>query len=151
MTTNHIFVGCDAHAKTLVNMIAINREPAEQRTVANTRSGRQKLIGILKGKAAQLGARIAVVYEASGQGFILHDELKAAGIDCYVLAPTKIERSSKLKQNKRDKPDAERQLDIIRAHVLAGTALPAGWGAQAANPPERGTGGKRHERGGKLG
>jgi transposase len=151
MTTNNIFVGCDAHAKTLVNMIAVNREPAEQRIVANTHSGRQRLIAVLKGKAAQLGgARMAVTYEASGQGFILHDELRAAGIECYVLAPTKIERSNKLKRNKRDKSDAERQLDLLRAHILAGTQLPAVWVPDAQTRDDRETVRTRHDVGEKL-
>jgi transposase len=66
------------------------------------------------------------------------------------LAPTKIERSSKLKQNKRDKPDAERQLDIIRAHVLAGTALPAVWVPDAQTRDDRETVRMRHDVGEKL-
>src|SRR5207249_3804926 len=104
------------------------------------RIGRQKLIAILKAKAAQWGgARMAVVYEASGQGFILHDDLTAAGIECYVLAPTRIERSSKLKRNKRDKSDAERLLDIVRGHILAGTELPAVWVPDAQTRDDRET------------
>jgi len=97
-TTNVICVGCDSHEKTLVNWIGVNREAGQQRILANSRSGRSKLIVILKEKAAAVGgARIVLAYEASGQGFMLHDELTAAGIECYVLAPTKIERSSKHK------------------------------------------------------
>ena len=126
--TNLISIGCDLHDKTLVNQIAINREVSQQRIVSNTRGGRSRLIAMLGEKARTLGgARIVLVYEASAQGFILHDELRAAGIECYVLAPTKIERSNKHKRNKNDKSDAERLVDIIRGHVLAGTPLPAVW------------------------
>jgi transposase len=126
--TNCIFVGCDLHEKTLVNRISVNREPAEKRTVGNTVSGRRKLIAMLKQKAKEWGgARIVFVYEASGQGFILCDQLRAAGIDCHVLAPTKIERSSKQKRNKNDDRDADRLLDIVRGHELAGTKLPSVW------------------------
>jgi transposase len=49
-----------------------------------------------------------VVYEASGNGFILCDELKKAGMESHVIAPNKIERSSKQKRNKNDDRDAER-------------------------------------------
>ena len=126
--TNLISIGCDLHDKTLVNQIAINREVSQQRIVSNTRGGRSRLIAMLGEKARTLGgARIVLVYEASAQGFILHDELRAAGIECYVLAPTKIERSNKHKRNKNDKSDAERLVDIIGGHVLAGTPLPAVW------------------------
>ena len=37
--------------------------------------------------------RVIFAYEASGQGFGLHDELRGAGIECYVLAPTKLAKS----------------------------------------------------------
>ena len=125
---NFIFVGCDLHEKTLVNRIAVNREPCEKRTYANTAPGRAKLIAQLKQRAESLGgARIVFAYEASGQGFLLCDQLRAAGIECHVLAPTKIERSSKQKRNKNDDGDARRLLDIVRGHVLAGTKLPAVW------------------------
>jgi len=125
---NFIFVGCDLHEKTLVLRIAVNREPAEKRTFGNTVTGRLKLIAMLKQKAEEWGgARIVFAYEASGQGFILCDQLRAAGIDCHVLAPTKIERSSKQKRNKNDDRDADRLLDIVRGHELAGTKLPAVW------------------------
>ena len=125
---NVICVGCDSHEKTLVNKIAVNREAPQQLNVSGRRSGRQKLIAVLKQKAEEVGgARIVLAYEASSQGFVLHDELKAAGIECYVLAPSKIERSPQQKLNKSDKKDGKRMLDIVRSHVLAGTELPAVW------------------------
>ena len=125
---NVIAVGCDSHEKILVNKIAVNREAPEQLNISSRRAGRQKLIAVLKRKAQEVGgARIALAYEASSQGFILHDELTAAGIECYVLAPTKIERSPQQKLNKSDKKDGKRLLDIVRSHVLAGSELPAVW------------------------
>lgn len=125
---NVIFVGCDSHEKILVNKIAVNRGAPEQLQISSRRSGRQKLIAVLKRKAQEIGgARIVLAYEASSQGFILHDELRAAGIECHVLAPTKIERSHQQKLNKNDKKDGKRLLDIVRSHVLAGSELPAVW------------------------
>ena len=127
-STNCIFVGCDLHEKTLVNRIAVNREDAQKRTFSNTVTGRAKMIGLLKQQAGSLGgARIFCVYEASGQGFILCDQLQAAGIECWVLAPTKIVRSNKEKRNKNDDRDADGLLGIVRGHVLAGTKLPSVW------------------------
>jgi len=126
--SNYIFVGCDSHDKTLVNRIAVNREEGQKKNFAANRSGRRKLIEHLK-KGSELagGAEVVVVYEASGNGFVLCDELKAAGLQCHVLAPTKIERSSKQKKNKNDDVDARRLLDIVRGHYLAGTTMPAVW------------------------
>lgn len=125
---NYIFVGCDVHDKSLVVRIALNRDAGEKKRFSATRAGRQRLIAELKALRAQMGeAVVAVAYEASGSGFILNDELKAAGFDCHVLAPTKIERSSKQKRNKNDDRDADRLLEILRGHYLAGNKMPSVW------------------------
>jgi transposase len=121
-------VACDLHDKTLVLMIARGREAAETLTLANTRSGRQKLIRRLQEQSqADQGVRVIFAYEASGQGFGLHDELTAAGIECHVLAPTKIARSPQQGRRKTDHQDAELLLQLLRGHVLAGNPLPSVW------------------------
>lgn len=126
--SNYIFVGCDSHEKTLVNKIAHNEGSVETKRVSGNRAGRQKLITYLRERSQRAaGAQVVVAYEASGQGFILCDELRAAGFICHVLAPTKIERSSKQKRNKNDDRDAERLLDIVRGHYLASTKMPSVW------------------------
>jgi transposase len=125
---NYIFVGCDSHDKTLVNKIALNREPAERKGFSASRVGRRKMVEYLKQRShAAGGAKVVVAYEASGNGFILCDELRQAGFDCQVLAPTKIERSSKQKRNKNDDRDADRLLEILRGHYLAGNKMPSVW------------------------
>ena len=125
---HYTFVGCDAHNKTLLLKVAMDREASRQRSFANTRSGRKALVCWLLGVAREAGASTAyVVYEASGLGFTLYDELTAAGVRCSVLAPTKIARSPQHRRRKCDAKDAERLLDIVRAHVLAGSELPAVW------------------------
>jgi transposase len=83
------------------------------------------------------GARVMFVYEASGQGFGLYDELTAAGIQCYVLAPTRIARSRKQKKRKTDEQDALQLLELLRAHVLAGNCLPTIWIPDAATRDDR--------------
>jgi transposase len=123
-----IFVGCDSHDKTLVTRIAKNREVSERKGFSANGAGRRKLIEYLRRRGEQAGgAKVMVAYEASGNGFILSDELKQAGIECHVLAPTKIERSSKQKRNKNDDRDAERLLEILRGHYLGGNKMPSVW------------------------
>lgn len=125
---NYIFVGCDSHEKTLVNKIAHNDGAVEGKRFSASRAGRQKLIEYLKERSRGVGgAQVVMAYEASGHGFILCDEAQAAGFICHVLAPTKIERSTKQKRNKNDDRDAERLLDIVRGHYLASTRMPAVW------------------------
>jgi transposase len=125
---NYIFVGCDSHDKTLVNKIALNREAAQRKGFGASGAGRRKMIEYLKeGSQEAGGAKVVVAYEASGNGFILCDELKQAGIECHVLAPTKIERSTKQRRNKNDDRDADRLLEILRGHYLAGNKIPSVW------------------------
>jgi transposase len=112
----------------LVNKIAHNDGALETKKFNAGRAGRQKLIQYLRERSQQAGgAQVALAYEASSHGFILCDELKAAGFLCHVLAPTKIERSIKQKRNKNDDRDAEQLVGIVRGHYLAGNKMPAVW------------------------
>src|SRR6202008_538267 len=66
-------------------------------------------------------------YEASSCGFILHHEAEATGIQCWVLAPTKMEKSAEQRTHKNDDRDADDVVEKLRAHVLAGNRLPTVW------------------------
>ena len=123
-----IMVGCDAHSENLLLMCALGREAAEKAEFSNTKPGRKALIANLKSRAAREGAtRIVMAYEASSLGFGLYDELKDAGIECHVLAPTKMESSPQQRRTKTDERDAKKILEIVRGHVLAGNELPSVW------------------------
>ena len=125
---HYTFVGCDAHNKTLLLKVAMDRKASVQRSFANTRPGRKAMVRWLLAMARETGSStIYFAYEASGLGFTLYDELSAVGVTCWVLAPTKIARSPQHRRRKCDAKDAERLLDIVRAHVLAGSELPAVW------------------------
>ena len=103
-----IMIGCDLHDKTMLLKIAEGRKEPETRSVKNTAAGRKAMIHDLKKRAvAASGARIVFAYEASGQGFGLYDELTDAGIECHVLAPTKIARSQRQASQKTDEKDAQ--------------------------------------------
>src|SRR5262249_55225945 len=80
-------VGCDLHDQSMLLMVARGRESAQRISVKNDSAGRIQMISKLKALAE--GSEVIFVYEASGQGFGLHDQLTAAGIQCFVLAPTK--------------------------------------------------------------
>ena len=123
-----IFCGADVHDKNILGRFAAGTEEPTQRTWKNTKAGRKCMVRDLKQKAKELGAtRVIFGYEASGLGFGLHDELTEQGIECYVLAPTKIRRSPKEKKNKTDGKDAQRTLEELRNHFLAGSPLPSVW------------------------
>lgn len=123
-----IMVGCDLHMKTLVLKYAVGRGSIQARTFANDRPGRVVMIDWLK----QMGGgrecrRILFAYEASSEGFGLYDELRSVGIECYVLAPTRISRSAKHARGKNDGRDAQQLVELLRAHILAGNELPVVW------------------------
>src|ERR1044071_6350046 len=123
----HIFVGIDLGDKNSVARIAIDREKAERFGFVNDRRGRARLFEKVKRRAEAAGARIAMAYEASACGFILCDEAEAEGIACWVLAPTKMEKSVDQRQHKNDDRDADDLVEKIRGHVLAGNRLPTVW------------------------
>ena len=134
----HIFVGIDLGDKTSVARIAVDREKSRRFGFVNTRSGRARLIEEVKRGAEQAGgAAIVMAYEASSCGFILRDEAWASGIDCKVLAPTKMEKSVQQKKNKNDDRDADDVLEKLRGHVLAGNRLPTVWIPEAETRDDR--------------
>ena len=133
-----IMIGCDLHDESMILKVAEDRQTPETRSVKNTASGRAAMVADLRRLAkAAGGARLVFVYEASGQGFGLYDQLTAAGIECYVLAPTKIARSARRQREKTDEKDALDLLELLRAHILAGNRLPAVWIPDAKTRDDR--------------
>jgi transposase len=123
-----IMVGCDLHDKSMLLRIAVDRAQPVTRSWGTDTPARRAMVADLRRRAEEVGAgRIVFAYEACGFGFGLHDELQAAGIECFVLAPSKMERSSVQRKRKTDEKDAQKILDLLRAYVLAGVALPSVW------------------------
>jgi transposase len=124
----HIFVGIDLGDKNSVARIAVDRESSERFGFVNTRCGRERLIREATRRAQQVGgAAVVMAYEASSCGYVLRDQAKAAGIECHVLAPTKMEKSVHQKKNKNDDRDADDVLEKLRGHILAGNRLGTVW------------------------
>jgi transposase len=123
-----IMCGIDMHDNSLVCRTAVDRESAVTRRHANTQAGRQVLFVRLKELAGRHGCgRVVVAYEASSAGFCLYDDCRDAGLECFILAPTKMRKSRKDRKRKNDEHDAELILEVLRGHVLAGNALPGIW------------------------
>ena len=123
---NCILVGCDLHDKSMLLKYAVGCGAVKKRLFGNTRAAHADLIRWLRRLSAEAGdAKVYFAYEASGLGFVLYDRLTAAGIVCYVLAPTKMERSVKSRTTKCDERDSEAVLRVLRSGVLLGERLPA--------------------------
>lgn len=125
---NYVICGIDTHEKNLVCKVCIDKGKAIRQDFNNTKKGRKALFTMLKIlKKKNNATKIVCAYEASTLGYGLYDECLKAGIDCYVLAPTKMKRSKKDKKNKTDEKDAEKILETLRGHLLAGNELPSIW------------------------
>jgi transposase len=123
-----IMVGCDLHDKSMLLKIALDQGKPLTRSWGTDAAARRAMIADLRRRGAQAGTtRIVFAYEACGFGFRLHDELTAGGIEAYVLAPSKMERSPKRRKGKTDEKDAQAILNIVRSHVLAGVEMPSVW------------------------
>ena len=111
-----IMCGTDDHDKTLVNRIAVDREESETLTLPNTVKGRQQLLKHLKKLSEKHGPeRIVLTYEASYCGFLLLDDCVAAGIECFILAPTK---GSKPHSQKKRKSYLKSQIQLLMIRML---------------------------------
>jgi transposase len=134
----HIMVGCDLHDKTMLLKIGVDRDKPTVETWATDPQAVEQMIGHLERWADRIGgAKILFAYEACGFGFRLYDALSAAGIECYVLAPSKMNKSVKHRKRKTDERDAQLILDELKAYVLAGVALPSVWVPDAATRDDR--------------
>ena len=122
---NPIMVGLDLHTETMTLCVATRAGRRWNGVYPADRAGRKKMFQELEKKG--LGEEIHLAYEASGLGFKLYDEAVERGIHCYVLAPTKIEKSVSDLKTKTDLRDAEKLLEIVRGHVLAGNKMPSIW------------------------
>src|SRR5690242_11675262 len=119
-------IGCDLHDDSMRLRIAVGSGKSVGKSFAT--KDVVPMIGWIKQFAGdQRSSRIVLAYEASGQGFGLYDDLREAGIECYVLAPTHLPHTAHGRKNKTDDKDAQMILDEVRAHVLAGRKLPAVW------------------------
>lgn len=123
-----VISGADVHDNSITARIAINKEEPETRIFSYTRQGRKSMFEYLKFIARKHGAeRIVLAYEASSLGFGMCDEAQDVGIECYVLAPTKMPQSEEQRKRKTDKRDAQKILEQVRGHVLAGNDLAKVW------------------------
>ena len=123
-----LMIGADVHDQNTLTKFALDRGPVATRSFRSDRAGRQAMIRFFQEWSAKVQAtKTVLAYEASCSGFGLHDKLQCAGIECHVLAPSKIERSLAQRSRKTDEKDAERILELLRGAVLGGNRLPAVW------------------------
>jgi transposase len=128
-----IMVGCDLHDRSMLLRYAVDTGQPQQLSFDNDAAGRRRMICQLQRLAKKHGsARIVFVYEASGLGHGLSDQLTQEGIECHMLSPTHLPKTAKSAKLKTDARDAQMLLEQVRGFVLAGNKLPVVW-----TPPQR--------------
>jgi transposase len=121
-------IGCDLHDRNMLLKIAVGRSKPRELEFLNDCKGRCKMITALKKTAREEGdGRIVFVYEASGLGHGLSDQLDEAGIECHVLSPNQLPKTPKSAKLKTDAKDAMMLLEQVRGFVLAGNSMPVVW------------------------
>jgi transposase len=111
------WAGLDVHARSVlaVTLDAQSGEIRRQRLPAET----AKVVEFLAG----LPGPARAAYEAGPTGYGLARALRAAGIECVVAAPGKIERPAQDKV-KTDQRDAERVLRLLMINALVAVRVP---------------------------
>jgi transposase len=114
------FVGLDVHKQTVVIAVCdeAGGEPAVVATVPNE-------LAVVQKKVRRLGelSSLKVCYEAGPTGFELCRELLSAGVDCVVVAPSKVPRMSG-DRVKTDRRDAQNLARYLRSGDLTAIQLP---------------------------
>ncbi len=111
------WAGLDVHARSVlaVTLDADSGEIRRQRLAAET----AKVVEFLAG----LPGPTRAAYEAGPTGYGLARALQAAGMECVVAAPGKIERPAQDKV-KADQRDAERVLRLLMIDALVAVRVP---------------------------
>lgn len=116
-----IWVGIDAHKKTLAIAVLGPDGKPDEFTIANTEADVRKLARRLKRRSGD--AEIRACYEAGTCGYTLQRRLEAAGVVCEVIAPSLIPRKPG-ERLKTDRRDALKLAELLRAGVLTAVSPP---------------------------
>lgn len=122
MKTKKHYVGLDVHKDTVTVAVAEGGREGEVRHYGTISSDLRTVESVLRRIRGEAG-ELHVVYEAGPTGFVLHRRLTALGIDCVVVAPSKVP-SERGKRQKTDRRDAEQLARLHRAGDLRGIHVP---------------------------
>lgn len=132
---DQVYVGIDKHEKSIMVKMAVDKgnsvrrgfgmEPKDQ---ARFRDWVNRYAGIRP---------IIAAFEASFDGCWYAQELKSWGWECHIVAPHSLDRSPKRRSQKCDVKDAERVLEALRNHYLAGSKLRVSWQPDATSRDDR--------------
>ena len=120
--SNAIFVGMDVHKETIDIALAEESARGEVRHYG-TIGGRLSDVDRALRKLVASGQPLRIVYEAGPCGYTLYRHLVAKGIDCTVVAPSRIPKRPG-DRIKTDRRDAEMLARLHRAGELEAVYVP---------------------------
>lgn len=122
MSTQAKFVGLDVHKDTIQISVAEGGRDGEVRPFGSISSDLHTVERAVTKLRAD-GAELHVAYEAGPTGFVLQRHLASMGIDCLVVAPSKMAVPQRGRQ-KTDRRDAELLARLLRAGELTAIHVP---------------------------
>ena len=118
----HKFVGLDVHSDTTMIAVAEGERSGEVRLYGQISSDLNALEKVLR-KLGGEGVVLHVVYEAGPTGFVVYRRLRQLGVECIVVAPSKIPQHAGVRQ-KNDRRDAVQLARLHRAGELEAINVP---------------------------
>lgn len=122
MKTHDRFIGLDVHKDTIQIAVAEDGRAGEVRQFGEISSDLHAVERALTKLRAD-AATLHVAYEAGPTGFVIERHLRAMGIDCIVVAPSKMPVPGGRRQ-KNDPRDAELLARLLRAGDLTAINIP---------------------------
>jgi transposase len=109
------YVGLDAHKETITVAVAEEAgRPEAWGTIANDPQAVRRLVRQL----SRDGHRLKLAYEAGPTGYVLQRQLSELGVECQVVAPSLIPKSTSGRRMKTDTRDAEQLAKLLRSGDL---------------------------------
>jgi transposase len=114
-------VGLDVHKEAITVAVAEEAgQPEAWATIANDPQAVRRLVGQL----AREGCQLKLAYEAGPTGYVLQRQLTQLGVECQVVAPSLIPKSTSGQRVKTDSRDAEQLARLLRSGDLIAIWVP---------------------------